>query len=165
MQPVRLEPWTTDGINVLHALNTPDARRHLGGVETPDRLLERHRRYLDLAGTAPGMMYRVHAGDDAVGLIGFWEREWRDALVYETGWAVVAEHHGRGIASAAGRLLVDRARADGRHRHLHAFSSVDNAASNALCGRLGFTLLGATELDFPPGTRGLWNDWRLDLTA
>ncbi|WP_018656314.1 GNAT family N-acetyltransferase [Actinomadura flavalba] len=167
MNTVRLEPWTEADLHVLHAANTPDARRHLGGVEPAEQILSRHRRYLAFGSSGPGAMYRVLVGDEpgSVGVIGFWEKEWRGEVVYETGWTIVPGWQGKGIASAAGRLVVDAARAEGLHRYLHAYPSVDNAASNVLCGRLGFTLLGPTDFEFPPGSLMRCNDWRLDLTG
>ena len=48
---------------------------------------------------------------------------------------------------------------------MHAFPMVVNAPSNAICRKLGFTLLG--EVDFP-GRRGGFvrcNDWRIDLVG
>jgi RimJ/RimL family protein N-acetyltransferase len=49
---------------------------------------------------------------------------------------------------------------------VHAFPSVDNAPSNAICRKLGFTLLdGAIEFEYPPGNLLRCNDWRFDLDA
>jgi RimJ/RimL family protein N-acetyltransferase len=48
--------------------------------------------------------------------------------------------------SAQLRTPFERARAEGRHRFKHAFPSVTNPPSNAICRKLGFTLKG--ELDF-----------------
>jgi RimJ/RimL family protein N-acetyltransferase len=70
---------------------------------------------------------------------------------------------GRGIARAAVGLAVARATADGRHRYIHAFPSVHNAPSNALCRRLGFELLGEEEVEYPKATFMRCSDWRLDL--
>jgi RimJ/RimL family protein N-acetyltransferase len=42
---------------------------------------------------------------------------------------------------------------------------VDNAASNALCRKLGFVLVGETDVEYPPGHMMRCNDWRIDLTA
>jgi RimJ/RimL family protein N-acetyltransferase len=39
----------------------------------------------------------------------------------------------------------------------------ENAPSNALCRRLGFTLLGATDFEFPPGHPMRCKDWAFDL--
>jgi hypothetical protein len=40
---------------------------------------------------------------------------------------------------------------------------VDNAASNAICRKLGFTLVEACEFEYPPGHFMRCNDWRLEL--
>lgn len=74
---------------------------------------------------------------------------------------------GRGIASSATAQLIDRARAEQRFRFVHAFPSVENAASNAICRKLGFTLLGDVEFEVSrqPGSYMRSNDWRLDLFA
>ncbi|MFC1418258.1 GNAT family N-acetyltransferase [Streptacidiphilus cavernicola] len=100
-----------------------------------------------------------------VGTIGHWDRVWRDEPVYETGWSVLPSFQGRGIAVAAAAAVVGSARAEGRHRHLHAFPSVDNPASNAICRRVGFSLVGPCDFEFPPGRLMHSNDWRLDLLA
>jgi hypothetical protein len=47
--------------------------------------------------------------------------------------------------------------------YLHAFPSVDNGPSNAVCRKAGFTLLEQVDIDYPPGVFRLSNDWRLDL--
>jgi len=48
---------------------------------------------------------------------------------------------------------------------VHAFPSVDNPPSNAICRKLGFELLEAIDFEYPPGSGGVLrcNDWRLDL--
>jgi hypothetical protein len=43
------------------------------------------------------------------------------------------------------------------------FPSVVNAPSNAICRKLGFTLLGEHEFEYPKGNFMQCNDWRLDL--
>jgi len=77
---------------------------------------------------------------------------------------VVPEFQGRGIAAAATRQAIERARSEKARRFLHAFPSVDNPPSNAICRRLGFTLLEALEFEYPPGHFMRCNDWRLELT-
>ncbi len=59
--------------------------------------------------------------------------------------------------------MIGAVRRRGTHRHLHAFPSVDNAPSNALCRTLGFELLGEVEVDYPKGHLMRSNDWRLDV--
>jgi RimJ/RimL family protein N-acetyltransferase len=161
---LRLEPWTEADLALLRLKNTPEMRAHLGGPETEQDLLRRHRRYLTVENPGTGAMFAIVIGDgERVGSIGYWERQWRDELVYETGWGVVPAYQGRGIATAAARAVIQAARDQRRLRHLHAFPSVDHAASNAVCRKAGFTLLGETEFEYPPGRLMRSNDWCLDL--
>ncbi|MFF4490633.1 GNAT family N-acetyltransferase [Streptomyces sp. NPDC001544] len=159
---VRLEPWSQDDFWLLQRLNTPEMTEHLGGPETEEQVVTRHGRYLRLEA---GQMYRVTlAGTgDTVGSIGMWERDWREGTVWETGWGVLPEFQGRGLAVAAARALVEAARAAGGHRYLHAFPSQDHPASNAVCRRAGFELLGAVEFEYPKDHWITSNDWRVDL--
>jgi RimJ/RimL family protein N-acetyltransferase len=112
-------------------------------------------------------MFKIvdEASGEAVGSVGFWERAWRDVQVYETGWFVLPAFQGRGVATRATADVIALARAQGKHRYLHAFPSVDNAASNAVCRKLGFTLLEALDFEYPPGHFMRCNDWRLELSA
>jgi RimJ/RimL family protein N-acetyltransferase len=105
------------------------------------------------------------AGGEAVGSVGYWPRTWRDEEVNEIGWSVLPAFQGRGLASAATVQAVAHAKSAGRRRFLHAFPSVDNAPSNVVCARAGFTLLEAIEFEYPPGNVMLCNDWQLDLAA
>jgi RimJ/RimL family protein N-acetyltransferase len=158
-----LEPWGSGDLPLLVELNDPEMTRFVGGPESPEKLPERQSRY-EQAGSRQYKIV-VEPGGDGVGWVGYWERTWRDQHVWETGWAVIPSFQGRGIASSATAQLIDTARAEQLHRFMHAFPTVENAASNAICRKLGFTLLG--EIDFP-GRRGGFvrcNDWRFDLFA
>ena len=48
---------------------------------------------------------------------------------------------------------------------MHAYPSVENAPSNAICRKLGFTLLEAHDFEWPPDSGSFMrcNDWRFDL--
>ncbi|WP_448113550.1 hypothetical protein [Mesorhizobium amorphae] len=59
------------------------------GQETPEKLLGRHRRYLEKAVAGEARMFRISHDGLGAGSIGYWKRMWRGDLVYETGWAVV----------------------------------------------------------------------------
>jgi len=78
---------------------------------------------------------------------------------------VVPEFQGRGIAVAATAQAIELAREDDLHRFMHAFPHIENAASNAICRKLGFELLDACEFEYPEGHWMTCNDWRLDLRA
>lgn len=167
---LQLEPWSESALTLLRQINTPQMRRHVGGPEGENELLARHRRYLAMPATGRGCMFAVLVGGEPVGSIHYHRRERQGQEIYETGWNVLPAHQGRGIAAAAGTALVavvrEAARQPGAPTALHAFPSVENASSNALCGRLGFTLLGACDFEYPAGSGTLMrsNDWRLDLT-
>jgi RimJ/RimL family protein N-acetyltransferase len=163
---VILEPWGSRDLPLLERLmGDPGMTEHLDGPESPDQLRERQGRYERLEG-GDRMFKIVDVDSDAgVGSVGFWTKEWRDEQVYEVGWMVVPECQGRGVAMAATAQAIERARRQNKHRFVHAFPSVDNAPSNAICRKLGFELLGVCEFEFPKGHFMTCNDWRLDLRA
>ncbi|GAA0687714.1 GNAT family N-acetyltransferase [Kitasatospora atroaurantiaca] len=164
---VRIEPWADHALDLLRRLNAPEMTEHLGGPETEEQILARHQRYLAIAGSGTGRMFRVVLlpEREEVGSVGYWERVWRGETVYETGWGVLPQFQGRGIAAAAVAAAVRCAAAEGKHRYLHAFPSLDNPPSNAICRKAGFSFLSECDFEYPPGTSMRCNDWRLDLTA
>lgn len=165
MSEVRIVRWSPDDLALLRALNSPEVRAHTGGPETDEQVRDRHERYVRGPGPRSGHMFAVVTPDGTkVGSVGFWPRDWHGEPVYEMGWAVLPGHQGRGLATAAVRAVVAAASAVGDRRHAHAYPSVDNPASNAVCRKAGFTLLGETEFEYPPGSLMRSNDWRTDLT-
>jgi RimJ/RimL family protein N-acetyltransferase len=164
---VRIEPWSEDDFDLLRAANAPELMDHLGGPETEEQLIKRHQRYVDLSAnrTEKGRMYRIvlSADGEAAGTVGFWEQTWGGQQVYETGWSVLPAFQGRGIATAGTVAVVEKARAEHKHRYLHAFPSLANGPSNAVCRKAGFSLVGECDFEYPPGNLLRSNDWQLDL--
>jgi RimJ/RimL family protein N-acetyltransferase len=163
---VLLRPWSEEDLGLMHMLlGDPEVMAHLGGPETPEQIERRHQRYLHLPEEGVDHMFKITWGPDAeaVGQIGYWKKNWRDRLVYEMGWMVLPSYQGRGIATQAGQLILERARSDRRFPFMHAFPSVSNPASNAICRKLGFTLLEECQFEYPPGHSMLVNDWQLEL--
>ena len=76
---------------------------------------------------------------------------------------MLPEFQGRGIAGRQPSRRSTQFAPKGKHRYLHAFPSVENAPSNAICRKLGFELLEECDFEFPPGHHMRCNDWRLDL--
>src|SRR5690242_332370 len=160
---VTLEPWGRGDLPLLERLmGDPRMTEHLGGPESSDKLRERQGRYEHLEGG--DRMFKIIDVDSGagVGSVGFWTKEWRDEQVYEIGWMVVPEVQGRGIAAAATAQAIELSKREGGHRFMHAFPNVENAASNAICRKLGFDLLEACEFEFPKGHFMTCHDWRLD---
>jgi RimJ/RimL family protein N-acetyltransferase len=163
---VWLRPWSRDDLRLLRRTNDPVMTEHLGGPESDAELVARHQRYLRIDG-GEGRMYTIRQAPDgeAAGSIGYWARSWRGEDVYETGWGVLPEFQGRGLAVAAARAVMREAARSGDRARLHAFPSVDHAASNAVCRKAGFTLLGSCDFEYPKGTFVQSNDWVVELAA
>jgi RimJ/RimL family protein N-acetyltransferase len=160
---VELVPYGDGDFALTQALECdPEVMRDLGGVVDPADLVDVHRRraheedwYFKIA---------PEEGGPPAGTIGIWDSEWEGAPIHEVGWMVLPAFQGRGIATRALELLIQRARAEPRFEHIHAFPSTQNAPSNALCRRFGFVLTGVEDFEFRKSTLHC-NHWELDLTG
>jgi len=154
---VHIERWGEGDHALLSALNgDPAQMRHVGGAESAEKIAERQARFV----RDPRQFRIVDAGGTAAGWVGFWAREWRGERVHEIGWSVLPAFQGRGLASAGTALALAAARA-AEALPVHAFPGVGNAASNAVCRRVGFALVEADmAFEYPPGTIMVCNDWR-----
>ena len=170
MAPIRpddvaLRPWSAEDLDLLRRLlGDPRMTEYLGGPEAPEKIRDRHQRYLDTSG--PGQMFVITLGPErqAAGSIGYWEMPgWLGETVWETGYSVLPEFQGQGIATRAMVLSIPRAAAEGTHASIHAFPSVDNGPSNGVCRKAGFTLLGAHDFEYPVGNPMRCNDWAFHL--
>jgi RimJ/RimL family protein N-acetyltransferase len=164
----RIEPWSAGDLPLLERLlGDPEIMEHLGGAQSAEKIAQRQERYIALQGEGPEKMFKIVEAStgEGVGSVGYWERAWDGAQVYETGWMVLPEYQGRGIATTATAQVIELLRAEAKHRFLHAFPSVENAASNAICRKLGFGLLDEHDFEYPKGSGNVLhcNDWRLDL--
>jgi RimJ/RimL family protein N-acetyltransferase len=163
---VGIRPWSESDLHLLvRLMGDPAMTEHLGGPESPEKIHERHERYCRIDYSGKGQMFVIVVGPDrvAAGSVGYWEKELRGRHVWETGWSVLPEFQGLGVATRATALVMERARSEGKHRYIHAFPSVDNAPSNAICRKLGFDLVEQADFEYPPGNPIRVNDWRLDL--
>jgi RimJ/RimL family protein N-acetyltransferase len=162
---VRIAPWADGDLDLLRRKNEPEMTKYLGGPESEEKLLARHERYLNLSGPGVAQMFSVVLlpEGEKVGSVGYWEKVWQDEWVYETGWGVLPEYQGRGIAAAAAISLIETLRPVRKHQWLHAFPSVEHLASNAICRKAGFSFVAECEFEYPKGTVKPSNDWRFDL--
>lgn len=168
LPPVALRLWSAGDLALeARLMSDPRMTTYLGGPESPEQIRSRHERFLRMNEAGPGRMFVILVGPERIagGGVGYWETEWRGRLVWETGWSVLPEFQGQGIATRATAAMVTHVRAAGTHQYLHAFPSVENGPSNAICRKLGFTLLEAADFEYPPGTMMRCNDWCLDLFA
>ncbi len=166
---VVIRPYTESDLLILErTLANQRMMNYLGGPESDDKLRGRHRKFVAMS-LDPGLgcMFVIVAGAEDVGTVGYWEKDQAGEMVWETGWMVVPEFQGRGIATESMKLLIKNVAWLGRHRYLYAFPSVENLPSNAICRRLGFELEKEEAFEYPPGSGKMMrcNDWRLDLSA
>jgi RimJ/RimL family protein N-acetyltransferase len=164
----RIEPWGQDDLPLLHRLlGDPAMMEHLGGPESPEKIAERHEKYVHLPETGTGEMFKIveAATGESVGSVGYWGRDEKEGQVYETGWSILQEFQGRGIATIATAQLIELLRTARTRQYLYAYPSEDNAPSNAICRKLGFELVGMTEYEYPIDSGNIMrcNDWRLEL--
>lgn len=164
MATLTLRPWSSDDLPLLRGANAPAMTAHLNGPESEEEVVARHERYLRLVENGEALMFVIQGEDGApLGSIGAWKIDWRHQQAWETGWFVLPDAQGRGVAVDALVLLIAelRERRSGRDR-LVAFPSVDNAASNAVCRRGGFIMEG-TMTELFRGVPLQVNEWSLKL--
>ena len=160
---IAINSWTEDDLPLLRRIQgDADMTRHLGGPESDAKIADRLQRYIRL--WAPdGRMFKVVYDGNPAGSVGYWERTWQGKTIYEMGWSVLPEFQGHGIATRATELAIERAKQDGLQKEIHAFPSTQNEPSNRLCRKLGFTLEGEHDFEYPPGHSMRCNDWAFEL--
>ncbi|WP_448811435.1 GNAT family N-acetyltransferase [Agromyces bauzanensis] len=166
MTDVTLRPWSADDLDLLRRANTPELMDQMGGVETDEQVVARHERYLRLP-EGGGVQFRIEipGHPEGVGIVGYWPHEHHGEPALEAGWSVEAAYRGQGIAPTAVVAMLELARAAGETLPVHAYPRVDNPASNAVCRKAGFTLLGEEDFEVKPGRVLHTNDWVVELTA
>ena len=161
---VHIEPWGQRDLPLLEAvLSDPRMMEHLGGPESSESIAHRQTGYEQ----ENSRQFKIvdEATGASVGWVGYWEMTWRDEQIFEIGWSVLPRFQGQHIGSMATAQAVELARDDQIGGFLHAFPSVNNAPSNAICRKLGFMLLEECEFEYPSGTFMQVSHWSLDLFA
>ena len=165
---VDIRPWSNHDLALLEQLMGDAAMtEHFGGPESPYKIRERHKHYCQINHSDTGQMFVIVVGPEwvAAGSVGYWVKMWRNQQVWEIGWSVLPAFQGQGAATRATLAAVERARAEEKYRFMHAFPSINNEPSNAICRKTGFTLQGENEFEYPLGNFMRCNDWRLDMFA
>jgi RimJ/RimL family protein N-acetyltransferase len=163
---MELVPYTDADILLTEALETDErVMAELGGPWPIDAIARIHERRLESIARGTWWFTIVpEPGARPVGMLGIFGSESDGEAISEAGWSVLPEHQGRGYASGALRLLLQRAREDSRWGAIHAFPGVTNGPSNALCRKFGFALVGEETVDY--GGRSLrCNHWVLEPSA
>jgi RimJ/RimL family protein N-acetyltransferase len=163
MRRVELIRYGEGDLALTEALESdPEVMRELGGPVDRADLVDVHRRRARDNEWFFKIIPEV-AGPPA-GTIGIWDSEFHGTPIHEVGWMVLPAFQGRGIATGAVELLIQRARAGAPFERIHAFPGVSNAPSNALCRKFGFELSDESDFQFRDRTLRC-NHWELDVRA
>jgi RimJ/RimL family protein N-acetyltransferase len=162
---MELVPYGEPDLWLTRALETdPVVMKELGGPNSDEVIAAAHVKRLAVAADDWWLVIVPEPGHRPIGTIGIWPITWEGEEVYEIGWMLLPEFQGRGLASEALRLLIERVRATPGIESLHAFPGRTNAASNALCRKFGFVKVGEYEADYA-GRALQTNHWRRDGLA
>jgi [ribosomal protein S5]-alanine N-acetyltransferase len=139
-----------DAAFLLRLVNEPGWLRNINdpGVRTPDEALawaegRLFKAYRELGHGFWGVVRREDG--ELVGMCGLFRRP---ALPEpDLGYALLAEHEGRGYALEAARACVAHARDVMGWQTLMAITAIDNPPSVALLGKLGFVEQGQEQLE------------------
>jgi RimJ/RimL family protein N-acetyltransferase len=136
----------------------------LGGPRPRAAIRRAHASSLLLAASGECWPLKIvpEGSTQAAGTVAVWRGSDDPAGEYEIGWMVLTEYQGRGLATEAVREVCERARRERKFGVLHAYPAVNNAPSNRVCERAGFSLLGQVEVEFG-GHRLHCNHWRIEL--
>jgi len=150
---VAVRPYSEGDLPLLErTLGDPRMMKHLGGPEGVEKLRERHKKFVAMSeDSSTGGMFTITVGPEkaSAGTVGYWEKDWDGQKVWETGWFVLPEFQGEGVATAATALVVERVTKLRSHKYLLAFPSVDNHPSNAICRNFIFAIIGESESEYP----------------
>ena len=148
---VELRPGTAEDEWVTVALETDaNVMAELGGPWTAEQARATHARRIAGVDRDGFWWFTVRRVLDhvIVGTIGVWDSEWEGQAMSEAGWMTLPDHQGKGYASAGLAAVLERATAERRWGDIHAFPGATNAASNALCRKFGFELVGSGDADY-----------------
>lgn len=164
---MELRPVTSDDLPLYEAIYCdPAMMAHLGGPlprENVPRILENVLRLIERDEAWAFKIILEDESEQIAGGISLWRHDEGVERINEIGWTVLPPFQGHGLATQALRAILDMAREQQRFTVIHAYPGTDNAASNALCKRAGFELLG--EEDAPYANTILrCNHWRIDLS-
>nr|WP_199738121.1 GNAT family N-acetyltransferase [Falsibacillus albus] len=140
---IQINIWEDKDLDLLVKLNAPEMMEHLGGAESNEQVLKRHKRYLELGEKGKVFSITLSPDIEAVGSVVYWQSTWNNECVYEIGWSILPQLQGKekGKATHAVRLAINEAIKERKYRYIHAFPSVENPASNAICQNLSFSLI------------------------
>lgn len=163
---IELQDITLDDLELYEALRCdPEMMTALGGPQAREYMPEKLRRDVESVGNGECWISKVMVDGDpgqVAGSVCIWTNIWKGEPISEMGWMIRTLFQGRGIASEAVATLLERARTERRWGVVHAFPATNNAPSNAICQKLGFSWIEECDLDWD-GHELTCNHWQLRL--
>ena len=133
-------PTADDADRWFELFDDPEVMRFIGAGQVRDReyyagLVARQRELADATGLC---LYSVVSDDEVAGFAGVhpWSHTWGPTGSLEAGWRLGRRFWGRGLATAAARMAVDRAREHGVAR-LVSMIARGNEPSAGVARKLG----------------------------
>lgn len=160
---IQIRPWEDKDLDFLFLINSEEMTAHIGGPESIEEVFKRHKRYLELGSNGCMFIITLFPDLNAVGSVGYWQSEWNEEKVYEIGWSVLPPFQKKGIATIATDLVLQEVKALRNYKYIHAFPSINNPASNAICRKLDFKFISECVFEYPLGNFMQCNNWRLEL--
>jgi len=162
---IALRPWTNADLGIIKASNAPEMTVYLGGPETAEKVVRRHKVFLDGWANDDTWVFAILADGEPIGSVGYWPSIHGETPIFEAGWSVHLPFQGLGYGAAALALCLEHARTHASpERHLlYAFPRIDNAPSNRICAKAGMTNTGPEPFEYPKGVPITCNAWVFDL--
>jgi RimJ/RimL family protein N-acetyltransferase len=159
---MKLVPLSRDDLDLFVSMfGDPEHMAELGGVHPLEKIPSILDKHIGYAEKGTSVTFKIVPTEEdlesyhcdlktgeGVGTVCLWEGEFENQPVSEIGWGVATRYKGCGFATKAVRMLLELAKQSGRWGVIHAFTTVTNTPSNAMCARLGFSLLGECDIDY-----------------
>jgi RimJ/RimL family protein N-acetyltransferase len=160
---MQLEMMTPADVEIrIRAETDPAMMTELGGPRPRADIERAHARSMLMAAEGTSWPLKIIVDGEAAGNVMVWESEHDGETISEIGWLTLPEFQGRGLATAAVREVLAKARAERKFGQIHAFPSVTNVASNRVCEKNGFTNLGECAVEFAGKTFRCYH-WRIEV--
>lgn len=165
---MKLVDISLDDLSLYESVHC-DARMmaHLGGAWPREGMAQKLQRDVELVESGRAWVFKIIPDAEdascAAGTVCIWENSWRGDVINEIGWMILPEFQGRGLATKAVRVILCKALSEKSWGDaLHAFPGITNAASNAICSKMGFSKMEECDIDYR-GRILKCRHWRLEL--
>ena len=162
---MKLQNISTDDLSLYESFYCdPRMMAHLGGPWLQELMPQKLLRDVESVKSGRAWVFKIipdETSGSAAGSVCIWEHSWCGERINEIGWMILPQFQGRGLATEAVGAILDKAQAEERLGTVHAFPSTTNSPSNAICRKMGFSLIEECDLEYA-GHLLRCNHWRRD---